>query len=679
MILQAFLRNCLQKPSFLKVLPMAAQMVMARWRPDNARKNVLTDVPVFRPTEEEFKDTLKYIASIHTKVEAYGICRIVPPPSWDLPCHLKEKHLWEESSFVTQIQRLDGIQEHHVQSKLTRTYENGSCKRKITMRKDLECGVGDGCNSDYGRVGCSDTEIGPKFTLESFKNYDDDFKSQYFCARCNDADSNDSIIHQKCWEPSLDDIEGEYNRIVENPTEEIEVLYGEDLESDFGSGFPTNSSSSETVEVDKYLNSGWNLNCTSRLLLSLLSFESFKTSDVSVPKLKIGMCFSSSCWKVEDHHLYSLCYMHLGAPKIWYGIPRSCNANFEALMKKNLLAVEPKLQQRLVSKLSSSKLKSEGIPVYRCVQYPGEFVLVLPGAYYSGFNSGFNCAEAVNVAPIEWLPYGQHVVELYCERRRKTSISHDKLLLGAAGAAVKAQWEISLLKKNTSDNLKWRDACGKDGILAKTLKSRIRLEAKRREYLCDSLQSQSMVEDFDAMTKRECDICFYDLHLSAAFCPCSPNRYSCLIHSKRLCSCPRSEKIFLFRHEISELDSLIEALEGKLSAVYKWAREHLKLSLFPSPGASSKAPSGLDSDIKESEACNKSQRTAKSNDTVSSIKEQMKRRMERERYLNVEKQKQEVAESTPVMSAAAEDPLLPSNSESISVSSSSDSEASDIW
>lgn len=95
---------------------------------------------------------------------------------------------------------------------------------------------------------------------------------------------------------------------------------------------------------------------------------------------------------------------------------------------------------------------------------------MFPGAYYSGFDCGFNCSESVNFAPVDWLPHGQNAIERYREQGRKTSISHDKLLLGAAREAVKAQWEISLLKKRTSDNLKWKDVCGKDGILAKALK-----------------------------------------------------------------------------------------------------------------------------------------------------------------------------------------------------------------
>ena len=97
-------------------------------------------------------------------------------------------------------------------------------------------------------------------------------------------------------------------------------------------------------------------------------------------------------------------------------------------------------------------------------------MLTFPRSYHSGFNCGFNCAEAVNVAPVDWLPHGYTAVELYREQGRKTSISHDKLLLGAARDAAKAQWEMNLLRKNTPENLKWKFLCGKDGVLTKALK-----------------------------------------------------------------------------------------------------------------------------------------------------------------------------------------------------------------
>ena len=123
-----------------------------------------------------------------------------------------------------------------------------------------------------------------------------------------------------------------------------------------------------------------------------------------------------------------------------------------------------------VTQFSPSLLKSEGVPVYRCVQHEGEFVLTFPRAYHAGFNCGFNCAEAVNVAPIDWLPIGQDAVELYRKQARKITVSHDKLLLGAAREAIRTQWDILFLKRNTADNLRWKSMCGLDSTICKSLK-----------------------------------------------------------------------------------------------------------------------------------------------------------------------------------------------------------------
>lgn len=124
-----------------------------------------------------------------------------------------------------------------------------------------------------------------------------------------------------------------------------------------------------------------------------------------------------------------------------------------------------------VTQLSPTVLKSEGVPVYRAVQNPGEFVLTLPRAYHAGFNCGFNCAEAVNVAPVDWLPHGQCAVELYREQHRKTSISHDKLLLKTAKEAVTQLWmNLFSCKSNSEEEYRWLDMCGKDGVLTSAVK-----------------------------------------------------------------------------------------------------------------------------------------------------------------------------------------------------------------
>ncbi|XP_042486913.1 lysine-specific demethylase JMJ18-like [Macadamia integrifolia] len=587
---EQFDQNCPARPVLPKGIIRGClectncQKVIARWRPEDACRPVLEETPVFYPTEEEFKDTLKYIASIRPRAEPYGICRIVPPPSWKPPCPLKDKNLWEGSKFATRIQRVDKLQNRGSVKRMSRISYHMKRKRRRCMKMGVDSGIVNGDSMGPEKTGCYEGEgfgfePGPQFTLEAFQKYADDFKGQYF--RKHDIDTGsgtDQSMLQK-QEPLVEDIEGEYWRMVEKPTEEIEVLYGADLETGvFGSGFPKVSSDCD----DQYSRSGWNLNNFPRLPGSVLSFESSDISGVLVPWLYIGMCFSTFCWHVEDHHLYSLNYMHWGAPKIWYGVPGRDALKLEAAMKKHLpdlFKEQPDLLHKLVTQLSPSILKSEGVSVSRCVQQPGEFVLTFPRAYHAGFNCGFNCAEAVNVAPIDWLPHGQNATELYREQGRKTSISHDKLLLGAAREAVRAQWELSLLRKNTLDNLRWKDVCGKDGILAKALKTRVEMEHTRREYLCTSSQSTKMDTGFDATSERECIICLYDLHLSAAGCHCSPDRYVCLSHAKPLCSCAWSDKFFLFRYEISELNVLVEALEGKLSAIYRWAKLDLGLAL----------------------------------------------------------------------------------------------------
>ena len=173
---------------------------------------------------------------------------------------------------------------------------------------------------------------------------------------------------------------------------------------------------------------------------------------------------------VEDHHLYSLNYHHFGEPKVWYGVPGSEATSLEKAMRKHLpdlFEEQPDLLHSLVTQFSPSILKDEGVQVYRVVQNPGEYVLTFPRAYHAGFNCGFNCAEAVNVAPVDWLAHGENAVELYSKETRKTSLSHDKLLLGAAYEAVKALWELSAssVGNESTTNLRWKSFCGKNGTL----------------------------------------------------------------------------------------------------------------------------------------------------------------------------------------------------------------------
>lgn len=61
---------------------------------------------------------------------------------------------------------------------------------------------------------------------------------------------------------------------------------------------------------------------------------------------------------VEDHHLYSLNYMHWGDPKVWYGVPGNGAGKLEEAMRKhlpNLFQEQPDLLHKLVSSFANLK------------------------------------------------------------------------------------------------------------------------------------------------------------------------------------------------------------------------------------------------------------------------------------------------------------------------------------
>lgn len=161
---------------------------------------------------QEFEDTLTYMASIRSKAETYGICRIVPPVSWKPPCPLEEKNVWEKSKFATRIQRIDKLQNRDSMRRMWEANIHKKKKRRRCLKPGVDLGNGSVDNRNLGDAERFGFEPGPEFTLEAFQKYADDFKAQYF--RQNEG---------QC--PSLENIEGEYWRMVEKPTEEIEVAF----------------------------------------------------------------------------------------------------------------------------------------------------------------------------------------------------------------------------------------------------------------------------------------------------------------------------------------------------------------------------------------------------------------------------------------------------------------------
>ena len=124
------------------------------------------------------------------------------------------------------------------------------------------------------------------------------------------------------------------------------------------------------------------------------------------------------CWHTEDLDLSSINYLHFGKPKYWYCIPPAYTAQFERYAKFNFHSRFRQCGEFLRHKntmISPKILKSQGIPVKKIVQEPGEFVVLFEHVYHAGFNSGYNCAEAVNFALPSWLDFGRKAKRCTCQ------------------------------------------------------------------------------------------------------------------------------------------------------------------------------------------------------------------------------------------------------------------------
>ena len=158
-----------------------------------------------------------------------------------------------------------------------------------------------------------------------------------------------------------------------------------------------------------------------------------------MPWAYAGSLFSSFAFHVEDASLFSCNYHHQGQPKVWYGIPASHKEEFERVMreeKRELLLAQPSLLHDINTMISPKLLNAHGIPITRAVQKPNDLVVTFPAAYHGGFNAGFNLAEAVNVAPPSWLPFGLKAEAQYRQERRESPISVDELVACAVSQDV---------------------------------------------------------------------------------------------------------------------------------------------------------------------------------------------------------------------------------------------------
>ncbi|KAL4431002.1 hypothetical protein ABPG75_006258 [Micractinium tetrahymenae] len=161
---------------------------------------------------------------------------------------------------------------------------------------------------------------------------------------------------------------------------------------------------------------GWNL----RRLGCMLQDSRYDVPNipgVTSPMTYFGMWKSFFGWHKEDIDLYSINYLHFGAPKVWYCVSPKDNPKFDAMAQ----ALYPDLYRSCHGfmrhkdiMISPKVLRQYNVPYVQAKQEAGEFIVLNAAAYHAGFNCGFNCAEAVNFAMEQWLDVGCAAVPCTC-------------------------------------------------------------------------------------------------------------------------------------------------------------------------------------------------------------------------------------------------------------------------
>uniref|UniRef100_A0A8C8LYL4 [histone H3]-trimethyl-L-lysine(9) demethylase n=1 Tax=Oncorhynchus tshawytscha TaxID=74940 RepID=A0A8C8LYL4_ONCTS len=171
----------------------------------------------------------------------------------------------------------------------------------------------------------------------------------------------------------------------------------------------------------------WNIGKLSTILDTVEHESGITIEGVNTPYLYFGMWKTTFAWHTEDMDLYSINYLHFGAPKSWYCVPPEHGKRMERLAQGFFPGSHQNCEAFLRHKMtliSPSILRKYGIPFEKITQEPGEFMVTFPYSYHAGFNHGYNCAESTNFATERWIEYGKRAILCSC-RKDMVKISMD--------------------------------------------------------------------------------------------------------------------------------------------------------------------------------------------------------------------------------------------------------------
>ncbi|KAM3137744.1 hypothetical protein pb186bvf_010164 [Paramecium bursaria] len=404
----------------------------------------------------------------------------------------------------------------------------GNLKKKL-MGKNLETRIQKLNNLKSGEVNI--TQLQPYvanlkgYTYDNFQRYANQF-SDIYDSQGRRESAND-LRHN----------EQEFWSIVDNPDnyEDVEVEYAADLPvTKYSSGFQ-----------EDQLGNFCHLNKKKGSIFQVMN-EKTELSGITIPWLYLGMKFSTFCWHCEDLFLNSVNYMHAGAPKTWYAVPPSHNKKFQELFKKmysEQLKHNPKLLYDTVCQISPVDLVRNGIQVLTTDQKAGELILTFGATFHAGFSHGFNCSEAVNIAPVQWLDEYDKAVQEYRENGnfKKVCFPLEWILIELIQKREQAQMDFGWTK------------------IHEKFKQLVTKEINIRKKIVELYENVKIIEYGNKNEKYDrgvCKICTHYMFMSHIQCGKCIKK-GCTQHYS-VCACEKPKIFMYIRYTEEELMELLE-------------------------------------------------------------------------------------------------------------------------
>ncbi|KAJ7641325.1 JmjC-domain-containing protein [Roridomyces roridus] len=398
-------------------------------------------IPVFKPSMQEFADFEEYMTRVEAWGRRSGIIKVIPPKEWTeaLPDFKPQLADVKIKSPIEQFMRgRAGLfrQENMEKRKLMSVREWAELCSKDEFRapgKD-QVGVHNNPNAQPATRRRRKTKTKEE-TQEPEVKVEEDTKPSSMASPPNSASPDP--------EDTKPDDNKPRNRRVERADKDAAFIEGFSPHTDW---LPSDTKASDytpefcaKLERAYWRNCGlgkpawygadtmgslytsdttaWNVAHLTSALSRLLPASSQGLPGVNTPYLYFGMWRATFAWHVEDMDLFSINYIHFGAPKFWYAVPQARAGALEDTMRGYFPKDTSTCPQFLRHKsflASPTLLAQSAVRPNHLVQHAGEFVITYPRGYHAGFNLGFNCAESVNFALDSWLDEGRKAAVCKC-------------------------------------------------------------------------------------------------------------------------------------------------------------------------------------------------------------------------------------------------------------------------